>query len=177
MDVVQALDASQALKNDLITAATIQGQVTLSGTVSSLAESELAASIAGHVNGVSKINNNLKVGNPQDAQDAAAPATDDEMPPSNQGASAAPSRSGERGSAGRPGTASSGHQPARTRSKSGSGSATRSGPTPAPVSGLPAGAPALLCAAASSTAPGALVSVRQRPGDAAPGNADPVAHI
>src|SRR5215470_2403945 len=30
MDVVKALDDSQALKNDLITAATIQGQVTLS---------------------------------------------------------------------------------------------------------------------------------------------------
>ena len=35
MDVVHALDASQALKNDLITAATIESQVTLSGTVSS----------------------------------------------------------------------------------------------------------------------------------------------
>ena len=33
MDVVKALDDSQALKNDLITAATIQSQVTLSGTV------------------------------------------------------------------------------------------------------------------------------------------------
>ena len=35
MDVVHALDGSQALKNDLITAATIQSEVTLSGTVSS----------------------------------------------------------------------------------------------------------------------------------------------
>jgi len=72
-------DASEALKNDLITAATIQGQVTLSGTVSTQASKDLAASIAGHVNGVSKVNNNLKVGNPQDAQDAsqyAAPAPD-----------------------------------------------------------------------------------------------------
>jgi len=80
MDVVQALDASQALKNDLITAATIQSQVTLSGTVSSQASKDLAASIAGHVNGVTKVNNNLKIGNPQDAsQDAsqyAAPAPD-----------------------------------------------------------------------------------------------------
>jgi osmotically-inducible protein OsmY len=33
MDVVHALDASQALKNDLITAATVQSEVTLSGTV------------------------------------------------------------------------------------------------------------------------------------------------
>jgi len=72
MDVVHALDASSALKNDLITAATIQSEVTLSGTVSSQASSQLAASIAGHVAGVSKVNNNLKVGNPQAAQNAPA---------------------------------------------------------------------------------------------------------
>ena len=76
MDVVQALDASQALKSDLITAATIQSEVTLSGTVSTQASKELAAMIAGHVNGVTRVNNNLKVGNPQDAQDAQAPAPD-----------------------------------------------------------------------------------------------------
>ncbi len=70
MDVVHALDASKALKNDLITAATIQSEVTLSGTVSSAASSELAESIAGHVAGVAKVNNNLQVGNPQDAQNA-----------------------------------------------------------------------------------------------------------
>jgi len=99
MDVVQALDASQALKNDLITAATIQSQVTLSGTVSSLAESELAASIAGHVNGVSKVNNNLKIGNPQAAQDATAPAPDDDIPVTgnNQGA---PAQGGDQGPSG-----------------------------------------------------------------------------
>src|ERR1700756_5921792 len=45
MDVVHALDGSQALKNDLITAATIQSQVTLSGTVSSDASKQLAESI------------------------------------------------------------------------------------------------------------------------------------
>jgi outer membrane murein-binding lipoprotein Lpp len=73
MDVVHALDASKALKSDLITAATIQGEVTLSGTVSSDASSELAESIAGHVAGVTKVHNNLKVGNPQAAQ-AAQPA-------------------------------------------------------------------------------------------------------
>jgi hypothetical protein len=76
MDVVQALDASQALKNDLITAATIQSQVTLSGTVSSDASKHLAESIASHVNGVTKVNNRLEVGNPQDAQDAQPPAQD-----------------------------------------------------------------------------------------------------
>jgi len=68
MDVVHALDASKALKKDLITAATIQGEVTLSGTVSSEASSELAEAIAGRVDGVTKVNNNLKIGNPQDAQ-------------------------------------------------------------------------------------------------------------
>src|ERR1035441_3874208 len=66
-DVVHALDASKALKSDLITAATIQGEVTLSGTVSSDASSELAEAIAAHVAGVTKVNNNLKVGNPQAA--------------------------------------------------------------------------------------------------------------
>ena len=72
-DVVHALDASKALKSDLITAATIQGEVTLSGTVSSEASSELAEAIAAHVAGVTKVNNNLKVGNPQ------APAKPDEQ--------------------------------------------------------------------------------------------------
>ena len=76
MDVVQALDASQALKDDMITAATIQSEVTLSGTVSSDASKQLAQSIAAHVNGVTKVNNNLTVGNPQDAQGAQAPPPD-----------------------------------------------------------------------------------------------------
>jgi len=67
-DVVHALDASKALRGDLITAATIQGEVTLSGTVSSDASSELAESIAGRVAGVTKVNNNLKVGDAQAAQ-------------------------------------------------------------------------------------------------------------
>lgn len=68
MDVVHALDASKALKDDLITAATIQSEVTLSGTVASEASRELAESIAGRVPGVTAVHNNLKVGNPQDAQ-------------------------------------------------------------------------------------------------------------
>ncbi len=72
MDVVKALDASQALKNDLITAATIQSEVTLSGTVSNQASRELADSIAGHVPGVTKVHNNLSIGNPETAQNEAA---------------------------------------------------------------------------------------------------------
>ena len=76
MDVVHALDASQALKNDLITAATIQNEVTLSGTVSSEASKQLAGSIAGQVAGVTRVHNNLEVGDPQDAQDVAPPPQD-----------------------------------------------------------------------------------------------------
>jgi hypothetical protein len=78
MDVVKALDDSQALKNDLITAATIQSQVTLSGTVSSDASKQLAESIVSRVPGVTKVNNHLKVGNPAEAQNdqATQPAPD-----------------------------------------------------------------------------------------------------
>ena len=86
MDVVKALDDSQALKNDLITAATIQGEVTLSGTVSSDASKQLAESIVSKVSGVSKVNNHLKVGNPaddpnaQNAQPAPSEPEDDNRP-------------------------------------------------------------------------------------------------
>ncbi len=83
MDVVKALDDSTPLKNDLITAATIQSEVTLSGTVASQADKDLAASIAGGVQGVSKVHNNLKIGNPQQAaQDQGFPIGDSgEEPP------------------------------------------------------------------------------------------------
>src|SRR5579863_4190942 len=77
MDVVHALDGSQALKNDLITAATVQSEVTLSGTVSSESSKQLAESIAKTVPGVTRIHNNLKVGNPaEDANAQGAPAND-----------------------------------------------------------------------------------------------------
>ena len=46
MDVVHALDSSQALKSELITAATIQSEVTLSGTVTTDANRKLAETIA-----------------------------------------------------------------------------------------------------------------------------------
>jgi len=70
MDVVHALDASAALKNDLITAATIQGQVTLAGTVSSEDSKKLAESIVKGVAGVTGVKDNLKVGNPADDANA-----------------------------------------------------------------------------------------------------------
>ena len=85
MDVVHALDASAALKNDLITAATIQGEVTLSGTVSTEASKQLAESIAAHVDGVTKVNDNLKVGNPAADAQTSQPAPDaQEMPDPDQ---------------------------------------------------------------------------------------------
>lgn len=80
MDVVQALDASQQLKNDLITAATIQSQVTLSGTVANDGDRQLAESIVRKVSGVTGVKNNLKVGNPADDPNAqGAPADDGSM--------------------------------------------------------------------------------------------------
>ena len=93
MDVVRALDASQALQNDLITAATIQSEVTLAGTVSSESSKQLAENIAGQVTGVTKVHNNLKIGDPQAAQDDMAPPPQDAQdatgavagaPPQNQ---------------------------------------------------------------------------------------------
>lgn len=104
MDVVHALDASAALKNDLITAATIQGDVTLAGTVSSDASKQLAESIVKKVPGVTGVHNNLTVGNPQDAQNGAAPPSSDEnndvpqangQPPAN--AQAAPPQGPDQG--------------------------------------------------------------------------------
>jgi hypothetical protein len=68
MDVVRALDAEQTLKNDLITAATIESEVTLAGTVTSDVSKKLAESIVAKVPGVTKIHNNLTVGDPQQAQ-------------------------------------------------------------------------------------------------------------
>jgi hypothetical protein len=78
MDVVHALDASAALKDDLITAATIQGTVSLSGTVSTDASKQLAESLVAHVPGVVKVTNNLTVGNPQDAQNGPPPQEDNQ---------------------------------------------------------------------------------------------------
>ncbi|MGH9604541.1 MAG: BON domain-containing protein [Terracidiphilus sp.] len=91
MDVVKALDASAALKNDLITAATIQGEVTLSGTVSDQSAKDLAASIVSRVAGVTNVHNNLEIGNPeQAAENDQLPIGDETAPPpadQNQGQS------------------------------------------------------------------------------------------
>ena len=78
MDVVHVLDASPELKNDLITAATIQGEVTLSGSVASASNRDLAESIVSHVAGVTKVHNNLKAGNQQNPP--AAPESAESTP-------------------------------------------------------------------------------------------------
>jgi len=51
MDVVRALGASNALKQDSITAVTVQGEVTLSGRASNEAAKELAEWAVSHVQG------------------------------------------------------------------------------------------------------------------------------
>ena len=69
MDVVHALDSTQALKSELISPSTIQGEVTLSGTVTTDSNRKLAETIAGRVAGVTKVNDNLKVVSAQAAED------------------------------------------------------------------------------------------------------------
>ena len=64
MDVVRALNASNALKKDPITAVTIQSEVTLSGRVSNEPAKELAEWTVGHVHGVTKVHNYLVTVNP-----------------------------------------------------------------------------------------------------------------
>lgn len=138
MDVVHTLDASTALKQDLITAATIQGEVTLSGTVSDEASKELAASLAGQVAGVTKVSNNLTVGNPQqaqDAQDAAQPAPAADPAPAAGGGDAQAQSSG--GPAPDPGAAP---YPAQTPAQT--GSQAQSAPPPPPPGARPTYVPA-----------------------------------
>jgi hypothetical protein len=99
MDVVKALDASQPLKNDLITAATIQSEVTLAGTVSDQAARELAGKIAASVPGVTKVHNNLTIGNPEQAQNEQAPgesnAGETQVPENEPNAAPAPGEENE----------------------------------------------------------------------------------
>jgi hypothetical protein len=84
MDVVHALDAEQALKQDWITAGTVQGEVTLSGTSASETNRQLAESIAKKVPGVTKVVNSLKVGDPATAQDVNPPQPADDQYPDPQ---------------------------------------------------------------------------------------------
>jgi len=67
-DVAYALTTSAALKGQHITAATIEGDVTLSGNVSDAASKELAESMVVRLNGVRSVTNNLAVGSAPAAQ-------------------------------------------------------------------------------------------------------------
>jgi hypothetical protein len=69
-DVAYALSNSPSLKGQHITAATVEGDVTVSGNVRDDASKELAESLIYRVNGVRSVTNNLVVGD-------AAPATAD----------------------------------------------------------------------------------------------------
>ena len=80
MDVVHALDAAPSLQQDWITAATEQGVVKLSGTSASDTNRRLAESIASKVPGVTKVVNDLKVGDPQSAQAADSTGSDVQYP-------------------------------------------------------------------------------------------------
>jgi len=80
MDVVHALDAAPSLQQDWITAGTVQGEVTLSGTSASEANRQLAESIAAKVPGVIKVVNNLKVGDPQAASNGEGQPQDQVQP-------------------------------------------------------------------------------------------------
>jgi len=86
-DVVHAIDANPALTNDWITAGTVQGEVTLSGTSASEANRQLTESIAAKVPGVTKVVNNLKVGDPQQAatENGAQPQDQIAPPDASQG--------------------------------------------------------------------------------------------
>ena len=90
MDVVHALDASQVLKNDLITAATIQGEVTLSGSVAIVSSRDLAESIVSQVPGVTRVHNNLKVGNQQNPPPAQRTANSLQGDPDSSNSAASP---------------------------------------------------------------------------------------
>lgn len=70
-DAVHAISSSNALKTEPITAATTQGEVTLTGTVSSESARELAEMLVSQVTGVVHVNNQLKVAGEPQQPDAA----------------------------------------------------------------------------------------------------------
>jgi len=69
-DVAYVLTSAVELKGQHITAATIEGDVTLSGSVNDAGSKQLAESVVSHVNGVRSVTNNLTVGSAPEAQPA-----------------------------------------------------------------------------------------------------------
>src|SRR5215813_10677566 len=86
-DVALALSQSAQLQGQQITAATILGDVTLSGTVRDNASKQLAQQIASGVNGVRSVENNLTVGNIPAQQPTQADQDAPPPPPIDQGVS------------------------------------------------------------------------------------------
>ncbi len=88
-DLAAALAQSPQLQGQNITAATIQGDVTLSGTVHDASSKQLAQQIAAGVRGVRSVENNLAVNNTSAQQPAVADQQADQSvpppPPYDQG--------------------------------------------------------------------------------------------
>jgi hypothetical protein len=80
-DVEAALAASTQLQGQHITAATILGDVTLSGTVESDSAKQLAQQVAAAVSGVRSVDNNLTVSTTPVQQAPADQQADDQAPP------------------------------------------------------------------------------------------------
>jgi hypothetical protein len=80
-ELASALAQSPQLQGQHITAATIQGDVTLSGSVQDEATRQLAQQIAAGVHGVRSVENNLTVGSPSLQQAPAAPDQEAEQAP------------------------------------------------------------------------------------------------
>lgn len=77
-DIVNVLNSSPSLKSQQITAATIGGDVTLSGTVRDQASKELAEMAVSRVSGVKSVENHLTVG---DGSPSAPPQTGEQGTP------------------------------------------------------------------------------------------------
>jgi BON domain len=81
-DVAAALAQSTQLQGQHITAATIQGDVTLSGTVQNDSAKQLAQQIAAGVSGVRSVENNLTISTtPVQQPQAAGQSADEQVPP------------------------------------------------------------------------------------------------
>jgi len=101
-DVAYALTTSAELKGQHITAATIEGDVTLSGSVADAASKQLAESVVARVNGVRSVTNNLRVGSAPMAQgnDQSQQASDQDeqqVPPDQNAQQQAPQQPQDQG--------------------------------------------------------------------------------
>ncbi|HYK36139.1 BON domain-containing protein [Alloacidobacterium sp.] len=80
-DVAAALGQSPQLQGQNITAATIQGDVTLSGTVRDSASKQLAEQLAAGVSGVRSVENNLSVSTPAQPAQGVSQQAEEQTPP------------------------------------------------------------------------------------------------